>query len=105
MLPEQHLQKFEQPKKGDSFFAEVLKEVDMHLYGAAYGNMLSKGEQPKNDMPTAADAKMPAGFPPANIIGGENGYIDFGAPVDELADKRNLKTDKFLNFVDNKLAA
>lgn len=107
MISDQHFLKgTEKPTKGDSFFAEVLKEVDMQLYGAAYGHMLSKAEMPKVDTEaTVADAKTLKGFPPANVVGGENGYIDFGASVDEVGQKRNANADKLLNFVDNKLAA
>ncbi len=90
-------------KKSGGPAAAFMEMMDEGLYGKAYAQELRGAN--KVDIETkVADAKVPQGFPPANVVGGENGYIDFGAK-DELAGKRDANTNKFLNFVDNRLAA
>lgn len=85
--------------------AMFMEMMDEGLYGKAYAQELRGGNKVEAET-KVADAKVPQGFPPANIVGGENGYINFGAQ-DELAGKRDANTDtnKFFNFVDNRLAA
>ncbi len=89
--------------KSEGVFADLMKTADDMLYGQAYAQTLRGEDKPQTEA-SSADAKVPTGFPPAKIVAGEDGYIDFGAAnYDEVAAKRDAK--QFANFVDNRLAA
>lgn len=90
-------------KKSGGLAATIMEMADEGLYGKAYAQEL-RGASKVEQETKIVDTKVPSVFPSANIVGGENGYIAFGAQ-NEIAEKRDDNSSKFLNFVDNRLAA